>query len=171
MSNVDQRQFHEKSEMNVHSPAEGITDLLTFRLARLVAVNSKAGNQWMKSNFGISLNDWRVLGLVHQYAPVRIGAISEILLIDKGQLSRVVKKLHQRGFLESAAASDDARSTKLSLTKMGHEVHDKTLEFAKQRNNLVVGSLSRSECNQFSKLIHKLTEHNEELLSLSELKT
>ena len=143
-----------------------ISELLTFRLARLVAVNDKAGGRWMKSNFGINLNDWRVLGLVHEFGPVRVGLIADILLLDRGQVTRIVQGLVTRDLLKTNAGKEDGRSVELTLTDAGERIHQQTMSFASDRNKLVVAPLSEQETTQFLDILDKLTEHNEDLLNL-----
>ncbi len=151
----------------IHPPVGEISDLLTFRLARLVALNDKIGGRWMKSRFNISLNEWRVLGLTKQYGPVRTGLIGDGLLMDKGQLSRIVRGLVDLGLIKAETGNSDARSVELTITEAGTEVHRETLNFAAARNDVVVAPLSQNECDEFMRLLQKITEHNEERLNLS----
>ncbi len=152
----------------VHPPIRAIADTLTFRLVRLVAVNDRAGNRWAHREFGLSLNEWRVLGLTHTLEPVRTGRIARLLLMDKGQQSRVVRQLVDKGLIDARQSETDARSVELTTTKSGQELHDRMLAYAAARNEVVVGTLTREECQEFLRLLQKMTEHNEELLDLAE---
>jgi len=166
MSTAAQQEGFQEGAHNGLKDAERISELLTFRLARLVAVNDKAGARWMNSNFNIKLNDWRILGLVHEFGPVRVGLIADILMLDRGQVTRVVQGLVQRGLLESTAGKTDARSTELTLTEPGKQVQQQIMKFASDRNKQVVAPLSKEETEQLFAILDKLIEHNEDLLSL-----
>lgn len=143
--------------------------MLTFRLARLVAVNERSGNRWTRSEFGLSLNEWRVLGLTNAMEPVRTGRIGRLLLMDKGQLSRIVHKLADDGLIRTRPSEEDARSVDLEMTDKGRKLHDHTLARAAARNDVVVETLTRAECAEFMRLLQKITEHNEQLLDLAEI--
>lgn len=148
----------------VHPTVDKITELLSFRLARLVAVNEQAGNHWTSTVFNLRLNEWRVLGLTRALEPVRFQEITRRLMMDKGQLSRIVKALVNRGVISTAPSREDRRSVLLSTTVQGRDLHDKVLPFAQERNEAVVGSLTRKEYAEFSRILQKITVHNEHLL-------
>lgn len=151
-----------KSE-TIHPPIRTLLDALSFRLARLVALNQAAGSLHFRNAHGLSLNEWRVLGLVNALSPVTPGAIRRKLLMDKGQLSRTIKGLTDRGLLEPRPASRDARSVELRLTEAGQALHDEVLVFTAERNEAVVEPLTREECDEFLRILEKLTVHNQML--------
>ena len=151
----------------VHPPIHSVLDALTFRMARLVAVNDLEGTLRFREAYGLSLNEWRVIGVVHALAPVTFGRVRRILVMDKGQLSRVVKVLSDRGLLLTRPGADDARSVDLSLSDAGETLHDAVLEFTAERNEHVVATLTRDECREFMRLLQKLTAHNEMLSELA----
>ena len=155
----------------IHPPIRSLLDALTFRLARLVAVNDLSGTTRLRNNFGLSLNEWRVLGLTHALGPVGFGRIRRLLLMDKGQLSRTAKALTERGLLTTQPSPDDARAVELVLTKEGETLHDEVLSFTAARNEVVVATLTPEECREFLRLLQKITAHNEELSALAEALT
>ena len=154
-------EFQEQSAS--HLAASDITELLSFRLARFVAINDRNGQDWTMSYFGLRLNEWRVLGLINAARPIKFRDISERLLMDKGQLSRIVKSLAGRGYITSYVAQGDARSIELSITETGRELHGRMFPFAKSRNNVVVEVLSDREHLEFTRILEKLATHNENL--------
>ncbi|HJM49494.1 MAG TPA: MarR family winged helix-turn-helix transcriptional regulator [Alphaproteobacteria bacterium] len=152
----------------VHPPAQDITELMVFRLARLVAINERAGHRWSEQMFALRLNEWRVLGLARALEPVQFREIAGRLIMDKGQLSRIVKALVERGFLDTMVARDDARSLEIHTTEAGRQLHDRVLPFTKQRNEAAVEVLTREEYLEFMRVLDKLLEHNESQLRQSE---
>lgn len=148
----------------IHPAADNITELLSFRLARLVAVNEQAGNQWTSTVYNLRLNEWRVLGLTRALEPVGFQEITRRLMMDKGQLSRIVKALVNRGVISASPSREDRRTVILSTTPQGRDLHDRVLPFAQQRNEAVVGSLTPAEYAEFSRILQKITDHNEHLL-------
>ncbi len=148
-----------------HPPVGAITDLLTFRLFRLVALVERAGTRWgERPEFNFSINEWRVLALAQAMGPVRTGHVAWTLVMDKGQLSRVVKSLIDKGYLSSRPDADDARATLLETTDAGRAMHAKALDFLAARNEQIVEPLSREECSVLAELLTRLLDHNLERL-------
>ncbi|MFT7595307.1 MAG: DNA-binding MarR family transcriptional regulator [Paracoccaceae bacterium] len=149
----------------VHPPIKSIQDALTFQLAHLVALNDRAGSHLFKQLYNLSLNEWRVLGLTYALQPVPLQEIRNILLKDKGQLSRVVRELVSRGLISNEQSPHDARSQMLSLTEQGTSLHDEVIAFTAERNEKVVSDLSREECEIFMQILQKVTRYNEGLIA------
>lgn len=155
----------------VHPPISTILDALSFRLARLNTLNERIGSGHFRKQFNMSLNEWRVLGLTSALEPLSFHRMRDLLLIDKGQLSRVVSRLTERDVIESRPCRMDGRSIELITTEAGRAMHDDMIAFTAERNEAVVEALSPEECAEFLRLLTKITRHNEELASLSELLT
>ncbi|MBR8461600.1 MarR family transcriptional regulator [Campylobacter sp. faydin G-105] len=51
--------------------------------------------------------------------------LGEMLYLDSGTLTPLLKKLEEKGFIERNRASDDERNVIISLTKDGKNLHDK----------------------------------------------
>ena len=162
-------QANSLAQTGVHPPINSLLDALTFRLERLVAVNDRVGSIKFKETHGLSLNEWRVLGLTSAMSPATISAIRKVLVMDKGQLSRVVARLTDKGMIRSRPASDDARSVELVLTEKGEVLHAEVLKFTAERNDKVVEGLTPEECCEFLRILQKITAHNEKLSALAGL--
>jgi DNA-binding MarR family transcriptional regulator len=139
-----------------HPAIADIRDLLTFRIAMLAAANDRMGQGWLQDLYGLRILEWRVLGLVAALQPVRFGEVARALLVDKGQLSRLVKQLGERGLVAAEPDGRDQRMVLLSLTAAGWALHARILPVALERNELVVSALSAGETAQLVRLLDKL---------------
>jgi len=97
-----------------------------------------------------------VLGLTAALEPVRFGTLARRLLIDKGQLSRLVKGLIERGLIATAPDDEDQRTLRLSATAAGRALHDEALSGAFARNNLIVSAMTAEEAETLFRLLDKL---------------
>ncbi len=147
-----------------HPPVASIEDTLTFKIARFAAINARDGTVIFRDGFDLTLNEWRVLGLVAAHAPLGLNRLTELVLMDKGQLSRTVQALVTRGKLVSQVGAADARKVELSLSEKGAALHAKVLEFARARNEEVLEVLSVAEAKQFIALLDRLLVHNTALV-------
>lgn len=151
----------------IHPPIGKLTDALSFRIARLAAVNDRAGSAHFREAHGLRLSEWRVLGLTQELQPVDFDRLRRMLVMDKGQLSRTVKALVDRRLIVTVASDTDARKVELRTTPAGADLHDRVLAFTQERNEAMVGSLTPAECAELLRLITKLTAHNNELALLA----
>jgi DNA-binding MarR family transcriptional regulator len=139
-----------------HPRVDDIRDLLTFRIAMLAAANDRMGQTWLKSDFDLRVLEWRVLGLTAALEPVRFGAIARRLLVDKGQLSRLVKSLVVRGLIETMPDDEDQRTVRLMATPSGRRLHEQALAKALARNDVIVSALTAKETGTLFRLLDKL---------------
>lgn len=138
-------------------PAVGdIRELVTFRIAMLAATGDRVGQRWLGAEYGLRIQEWRVLGVVTALAPVRFGEVAHALLLDKGRLSRLVKDLVARGLLESRADPDDQRTMLLAPSAAGRRLHDRVLPRALERNQQVLAALTQAEAATLFALLDKL---------------
>ncbi|WP_018699464.1 MarR family winged helix-turn-helix transcriptional regulator [Amorphus coralli] len=144
-----------------HPPIRDMRDLVAFRLSVLAAASDRVGQNWLKAEFGLSIREWRVLGMVGATEPARFGDVGHDLQLDKGQLSRLAKALVDRGLVESRVDADDQRAVRLVLTASGRDVHDRALKRALQRNELVLSALTPGEAATLVELLDKLQPHME----------
>jgi DNA-binding MarR family transcriptional regulator len=148
---------------NIHPPVKSIRDLLSFKVARFSALNQRLGGSLIKEVFDLSLNDWRILGLVASNKILPFKALQSILYMDKGQLSRSVKFLVQRDYIRTEISKDDARAIDLIVTSSGKTLNNEILHFSKNRNDIAVGCLTKQECEAFFLTLKKVTDHSEKI--------
>ena len=139
-----------------HPRINDIRDLLTFRLAMLTAASDRVGQRWLRDEFDLRLLDWRVLGIVAALEPVRFLTIAQTLLVDKGQLSRLVKSLGKRNLIDTETDPNDLRTILLHLTEKGRALHARVLSRALERNERFISALEPEELTTFVALLDKL---------------
>lgn len=147
-----------------HPKIETIEDALTFRIARFAAINAYDGGHLFRAAFQLTMNEVRLLGLIGAHQPVTFAWIAKRLYMDKGQLSRLVRAIQERGLIGSAPNAEDARQLNLSLTEAGTALHERLINTLQSANEEVVDPLSEREVATFLDLMDRLLEHNERLV-------
>lgn len=137
-----------------------LPDALSFRIARLAAINERSGSHYFRTEQGVSLSEWRVLGLVADGNPATTASLRDTLVMDRGQLSRVVKALIARKLLRSQPNPKDKRQTQLHLTPDGRALFDKCIAFTEGRNRVMASALTPEERHEFSRLLDLMIDHN-----------
>lgn len=139
-----------------HPGIHDIRDLLTFRIAMLAAASDRVGQRWLSDEFDLRILEWRVLGIVAALEPVRFLTVADTLLVDKGQLSRLVKSLGERGLIDTETDPDDLRTIRLCVTEDGRAVHGRVLARALERNERFISALEPEELATLFALLDKL---------------
>jgi DNA-binding MarR family transcriptional regulator len=161
---TDNTKTQENVGQMTRRPIRSIREALSFRIARMAAINERAGGQHFKSEFDLTLMEWRILGLTAAMQPVSFAELRDILLVDKGLLSRTIKALVARGLIDTRKLKSDARQIELLITPVGTSLHDNVLEFTIERNAAMAAVLTDQEWAAFDQALDKLLEHNQNIL-------
>lgn len=158
--------FGAERQGSKHPAASTIEDVITFQLQVLVSIGERAGQDWSERMFGISLNEWRVLGLVKSRAPCRASDLAELLLMDKSQTSRVIKVLQKKDLLRTLPDPDDGRAIALRLSTEGEALYERVFDEVMGSNERILSVLSPEEVVAFQNTLKKLISHSKDLLEL-----
>ena len=66
-----------------------------------------------------------ILAMQKKGSPVRISDISDTLNLPRPGVTRTVKEMEQKGYLQKIASPDDGRVTYITVTESGHQLHQK----------------------------------------------
>jgi DNA-binding MarR family transcriptional regulator len=119
--------------------------LVSNRLLSLATLLRRSANLLYRRELGLSEVEWRILAIVGDHAPVTLGAMVEILGLDKGQLSRGVTGLVKRRILARTPDPPDSREVHIALTPHGQETFEALIALALERNRELVARLSQAE--------------------------
>lgn len=106
----------------------------------------------------MNLGEWRALGAIRAWGPATLADLSSALYQDKGQLSRTIKALSQRGLVALAEGSQGRRSPLFRLTAEGRRWHDRILNYTADRNAHLLEALDARERVQIFRILDKLTQ-------------
>ncbi|KAA9161641.1 MarR family transcriptional regulator [Amycolatopsis acidicola] len=131
-----------------------ITELLSFRLHQVANAISRSAATRYRRDFDVSLGEWRTIALLGAEAPLSLNRLARLASLDKGQMSRVVTKLDERGLLlrESGAG----RTTQLSLSRKGKALYKGLIEAANERNDAFLVCLTEQERQVLDSALTKL---------------
>ncbi len=143
---------------------QALPDALSFKLFRMVALNERNGAFYFKKELGVTLLEWRILGLVVAHEPATMRDVRRMLLMDRGLFSRTVKEMRASGLLTVDAHPEDKRQMSLRPTRAGSDLHDRCLAYTKARNDRMAEPLTPQERSEFVRLLDKLIAHNHRIL-------
>ena len=94
---------------------EGEFDHLFSQVRRLIAESAE------RMSPGMLPGTYKVFTTIVRHERVTLSALAETLMADKGQVSRAVRELEERGFIDRTPDPADGRSSLLSPTPHGLE--------------------------------------------------
>ena len=137
--------------------ARHLKDLLTYRINWLANLSSNIASRQNAREFNLGPIDWRVIGLLAEFAPLSLQSLAKEVDVDKSQASRLVASLIERGWVQRNTSEEDARGVELSLTAEGQKTYALVFPQAVRRNELLMSSLSAHERQVLFRCLDKLT--------------
>ena len=137
--------------------AYDLRDIISYQFARFVNINDRLAQAHMSEAFGITLGEWRVFAVIQFMAPVSLADLGRQMIADKGQLSRMVRRLVERGWVNNHKTPGNRRSITLSLTPAGQKKYREILAFVIKRNDALQSVLTPRERTHLSNMVERLT--------------
>lgn len=97
---------------------------------------------------GLTVLESRLLLEIYENKLQTANELVSLLEIDKGYLSRVLKSLEKRGYIEQTVDNSDKRSKLLTLTRLGHNTLNTLNKRADQQVDQLFSNLSNQEIEQ-----------------------
>jgi DNA-binding MarR family transcriptional regulator len=116
------------------------------------AISSSASQVYLRE-FGIGVNDWRVVSHLGLEPGCTAQVISNVLRVDKSVVSRSVKTLVDRGLV---AVETTPGFRRLYLTARGAQVHKDMVPVALERERLLLAGLADAEVDQLLGLLRRV---------------
>ena len=136
-----------------------LEQFLSFHVVRLAHALQRVSTRAYLEPHALTGPDWRVLGFVRQYGPVRFADLAARTSLDKAQVSRTVKSLRERGLIAAEGDTGHAQRVVLELTPAGRRLHARILPQAARTQARMLRSLVPAERETLWKALHTLQAH------------
>jgi DNA-binding MarR family transcriptional regulator len=110
----------------------------------------------LKSDY--SLAEARILYEIFTGGQVSASDIIHKLKVDKGYLSRILKKLEKQGLISKRLSKGDARVNLLSLTEEGLKIFHTLNNASDEQINTLITSLPLAQLNDLVKHMNAITD-------------
>jgi DNA-binding MarR family transcriptional regulator len=148
-----------------HSPALGdLRDLVSFQLRQLSNIYTKGSSSAYELRFGLTMNEWRCIALLHGKRGMSMNRLAEHAQFDRGLASRTVRELEERGLLAREADASDGRGVIITLTQSGKALVSEVFPVAEERNARLLSCLTRAEREMLPGILEKLTHQARAML-------
>ncbi|MDH7797079.1 DNA-binding MarR family transcriptional regulator [Beijerinckia sp. GAS462] len=141
-----------------------IRDLISYRLSKTANLMSRGAALRYRREVDVNLGEWRTLALLAQDSPLSLIRLASHAGLDKAQMSRVVTALVARGLILRRISPDNARATKLSLTRNGRATYRRLIAAAAERDRAFRGCLEPDELKVLERALEKLADQAQVLI-------
>lgn len=130
-----------------------VPGLLTFLTNKM----SSGASACYRKHFGIGIVEWRVLSMLAVESHINANRMVQVIGLDKSAVSRALQLLEREGYTTSEVDAADARRNTVALTKKGHELHDRVLVTALERESLLLSGLDSGEVELLISFLHRMS--------------
>lgn len=141
--------------------ADHLTSFLTFRMARTQNKLNAQITHYLKNAADVSLVDWRVLRLLDAMGDTTMSQLSRLLQMDKGQLSRKLRGLVERGLITSRIDEQDSRQQILRIDDAGRALVSELRPVVQRRQQMLVEGIPKADLEIFLDVLSKIDSASE----------
>jgi MarR family transcriptional regulator, multiple gene regulator MgrA len=110
--------------------------------------------------YGLAEQQYNVLRILRGFrseAPLSIGFIKERMLDKDSDVSRIVDRLFEKGFVSRTENPNDRRQKSVEITKTGLDLLDQMFS-CEQKVDTLLNNLTKDEINELNRLLDKIRE-------------
>jgi DNA-binding MarR family transcriptional regulator len=128
-----------QAEAAANGGAKADFGLVSLRMIRLFVLLRRAGILAQRRLFDLSETEWRIMTQLGEAAPRSLNGLAEALMQDRGQLSRAVKGMVERGLL-TRERKPGGPEIEIALSGEGRALHARMVDWVRKRDqDLTVG--------------------------------
>ena len=138
--------------------------LLTMKMIILFGLLRRSGALAQRRLFDLSELEWRIVTQVAAFGPVSLNGLAELLVQDRGQLSRVVKAMVARGLL-TRERKPGGPGIVIDLSEQGEGLYGQMVAWALERDEALTGGIPPDEVATLRRTLDRMTEKARTLLA------
>ena len=142
------------------TPPFDLSAFLPYQLATAAARVSRGFAARYRTEFGLSIPEWRVLAHLAQSGAVSVREIQARVDMDKSKVSRAATRLESAGLIAKRANAADRRLLDMTLTAAGRALMARILPVADAYQAEVLATLG-PDADPFRRALARLREMEE----------
>ncbi|MCY0964033.1 MarR family winged helix-turn-helix transcriptional regulator [Parathalassolituus penaei] len=139
-------------------------DLNRYVPAQITLLSNKlsaGASACYRKHFGVGIVEWRLLSLLAIETPLSAHRMCQSIGLDKSAVSRALRSMENQGYIQSNPDPDDARRVTIHMMPTGQAIHDRILQVAIKREELLLADFSDSELETLLQLLQKMNNRVE----------
>lgn len=137
--------------------------LVSMRMVVLFTLMRRSTLISQRHLFGLSEIEWRIMTQVGNGIPLSLNGLAQVLVQDRGQLSRAVKGMVERGLL-TRTRKPGGPEIEIGLAPAGRELRQKMEERVLQRDEFLTRGLDPGDVEATRRVIEHMIERADLLL-------
>jgi DNA-binding MarR family transcriptional regulator len=134
-----------------------IYGLVSMRMIRLFVMLRKSGIMAQRRQFDLSETEWRIMTQLGEAAPLSLNGLADAMLQDRGQLSRAVKSMVERGLL-TRQRKPGGPEIEIDLTARGRTIYDKMVEWVHERDRVLTEGMPQEDVATVWRVLGEMME-------------
>ena len=139
-------------------------ELLTMRMITFFGLLRRSGIMAQRRQFDLSEIEWRIMTQVGERAPLSLNGLAEATLQDRGQLSRAVKGMVERGLL-TRQRKPGGPEVEIGLSEDGRALYAAMVERAIERDRRLTSDISPEDREALWRITDVMIAKAEELMN------
>lgn len=127
---------------------------LPFKIGEISTKLTRSASRLYFKHFGVGGLEWRIISMLAIEPNIAANRIVNRIGLNKGVVSRVLKRLHESGHVRVTVVPKKGRL--LALTPRGEKLHDRMLVVALERERRLVALLTPKEVDTLLELLGRL---------------
>ena len=132
--------------------------LVSMRMIRLFVVLRRSGILAQRRLFGLSETEWRIMTQLGESAPLSLNGLAEAMVQDRGQLSRAVKSMVERGLL-TRERKPGGPEIEIDLSAQGRAVYDQMVDWVHERDRVLTKGIPEEDVAVVWRVLGTMREH------------
>lgn len=134
-----------------------LSSYLPYQLSIVSSRLSRALEQAISQDTGLSRHEWRILALMRESGTCLAAELVNRSSLDAVAVHRAVKRLQELSLIEKSNDSRDKRSRPLTLTQAGIDKYMQVVPHAIELQNRLLATLGAREAKAFADTMDKLS--------------
>lgn len=133
-----------------------LSSIMTFRIAQAQNMLNAQAAHLLRTHSDMSLTEWRIISILRHVGGATMSVLAEEMHIDKGQLSRKLSAMIDKGLVATQSDPRDQRKQKLDLTDKAIAAHVAMAPVMKQRRDKLVAGISQEDLDIFLAVLSRI---------------
>ncbi|WP_020618450.1 MarR family winged helix-turn-helix transcriptional regulator [Paenibacillus daejeonensis] len=130
--------------------------LQTYRASLLL---DKVGRELAAEQGLTSKQQWFILGMLYHEGEQALRDLTRNMLVSKQNMTGMVQRLRQGGYVATSEDKMDKRITLVSITDRGREAYEALVSSSRERNRDTFADFDAGELQELRRLMDKLVGH------------
>lgn len=145
------------------NPSSPLGGLVSMRLVILNTLMRRSMIIAQRRLFGLSEIEWRIMTQVSEGVSLSLNGLAEVLVQDRGQLSRAVKGMVERGLL-TRSRKPGGPEIEIALAQAGLELRARMNERARERDAFLTAGIPEADLAVVRRVVETMICRAEDML-------